>query len=381
MIRYLALDRSSSEIRAEIDDAVRRVIDRAQFVLGPELERFERDFSASLGVAHAIGVGNGLEALELALRAAEVGEGDEVVVAGHTFIATWLAVTRVGAVPVPIDPDPVTRVITPDAVAAAVGPRTRAVIPVHIYGVPADGAGIAEVAQRHGLTVIEDAAQAHGARYHGVPVGTFAHLTAWSFYPGKNLGALGDGGAVTTDDSVLAERVRRLRNYGSTTKHEHTLIGTNSRLDEIQAAVLRVKLRHLGDWNDRRAATARRYLEAFDPLPLGLPVVPPWAEPAWHAFVVTSPERDALAASLLAGGVETAVHYRIPPHQQVCYAGSQVGAAVLPETERLHREVLSLPVGPELSPGEVETVVTAVCRAVGMVGAIRAVPTGSGTAP
>jgi dTDP-4-amino-4,6-dideoxygalactose transaminase len=359
MIPFLDLRAATAELRAELDEASARVLDSGWFVLGPEVEAFEADWAAFTGAAHPVGVGTGLDALELALRAFDIGPGDEVIVPAHTFIATWLAVDRAGATPVPVEPGPSTMTLDPARLEAAISSRTRAVIPVHLYGRPADMDPIMAVAARHGLTVIEDAAQAHGARYRDRPAGSLGHAAAWSFYPAKNLGALGDAGAVTTSDPAIADRVRRLRNYGSRTKYVHEELGTNSRLDELQAALLRVKLRHLDAWNARRAAVAVRYGELLADLSLGLPPASDAeAASSWHLYVVRSAARDALAAGLREAGVETLIHYPRPPHRQAAYAGRGPWPD-LPIADELCDQVLSLPMGPHLPDASVVAVAEA----------------------
>jgi dTDP-4-amino-4,6-dideoxygalactose transaminase len=295
-----------------------------------------------------VGLANGLDALTLALRALDIGPGDEVIVPSNTYIATWLAVSAVGATPVPVEPDPATHNIDPARIAAAITPRTRAIIPVHLYGQPADMDPILEIARAHGLRVVEDAAQAHGARYRGRRIGAHGDIVCWSFYPGKNLGALGDAGAVTTNDAALAERVAVLRNYGSRRKYVNEEAGVNSRLDPVQAAVLRVKLGVLDDWTDRRRAVAAAYAGGLTGSDLILPHVPDWADPAWHLYVVRSPGRDALQARLTGAGIGTLIHYPIPPHMQAAYAGLGMAPDALPLARDLAQEVLSLPMGPHL---------------------------------
>ena len=364
-VPFLDLRAAHAELREEIDDAVLRVTNGGWYLLGEELTAFESEFAAFTGARHCIGVGNGLDALHLSLRALGVGPGDEVIVPSHTFIATWLAVSQVGATPVPVEPDPGTYILDPERVADAIGPRTRALLPVHLYGQPADMDALREVADRHGLLVLEDAAQAHGARWAGRTIGTHGHAAAWSFYPGKNLGAYGDGGAITTSDDALAERLRALRNYGSRTKYVHEVQGINSRLDDLQAAILRVKLRHLGAWNERRRRAAQRYLEAFADLPITLPVEAPDAESVWHLFVIRSLDRDRLLRELRADGVETLIHYPIPPHRQGAYQGTPLAHSSLPIAERLAGEVLSLPIGPHLTDEQQDQAIGAVrARAV-----------------
>ena len=349
-------------VQEHIDAAVLRVARSGRYLLGPELAAFEEEFARYCENDHCVGVGSGLDALELTLRALEVGPGDEVIVPGHTYIATWLAVTAVGARPVPVEPEADSYLIDPERLAAAITPRTRAVLPVHPYGHPADLDAIDAVAASRGIPVVEDAAQAHGARHRGRRVGS-RYVAAFSFYPGKNLGALGDAGAVVTSDARLAERVRLLRNYGSRVKYRHEVPGTNSRLDEIQAAALRVKLPYLDRWNARRAAVAARYTEHLAGLPgLTVPAVRPWAEPVWHQYVVRAARRAELVSALEAAGVETLVHYPVAVHRSGAYAGAVTGP--LPRCERLADEVLSLPMGPQLTAQDVTAVIAAVREAM-----------------
>jgi dTDP-4-amino-4,6-dideoxygalactose transaminase len=309
-----------------------------------------------------VGVGSGLDALRLILLALEIGPGDEVIVPSNTFIATWLAVSQVGAAPIPVEPDPATHNITADLIEPSISDRTRAIMPVHLYGQPADMDPIIALGREHGLPVIEDAAQAQGALYRMRRAGSLGNAAAFSFYPGKNLGALGDAGAVTTDDDALAERLRMLRNYGSKRKYHHDLPGLNSRLDSLQAAFLRVKLRHLDKFNDRRRAVAAIYLEALREDVI-LPEVPSWAEPVWHLFVVRHRQRDQLQSALNDAGVETLIHYPIPPHRSGAYA--EYSHFELPVAEQLADEVLSLPIGPHLPKEQAERVIEAVREAVG----------------
>jgi dTDP-4-amino-4,6-dideoxygalactose transaminase len=358
-VPFLDLRAATLELREEIDAATARVFDSGSFLLGKELEAFEDEFAKYVGVRHCIGVGNGLDALHLSLRALGVGPGDEVLVPSNTYIATWLAVTYAGAKPVPVEPDERTYNIDPARLEAAITNRTKAVIPVHLYGQPADMDAILGIAKTHKLWVLEDAAQAHGARYKGNRVGGIGDAAGWSYYPGKNLGALGDGGAVTTNNSELAERIRSLRNYGSVVKYFHEIKGFNSRLDEIQAAVLRVKLRHLDDWNDRRRKVAAFYIRELGNFNLTLPSVPDSAEPVFHLFVVRSKRRDDLQRHLKSAGINTLIHYPLPPHLQAAYSDLGLTPGSLPISERIHAEVLSLPMGPQLSESQAATVVRA----------------------
>jgi dTDP-4-amino-4,6-dideoxygalactose transaminase len=344
----------------ELAEAFARVLDSGWYILGGEVQAFETEYAAWCGAGHAVGVANGLEALSLSLRALGVGSGDDVLVPSNTYIATWLAVTHVGANPVPVEPCENSCNMDPTRLAAAMTPRTRAIMPVHLYGQPADMDPILAFASEHGLAVVEDGAQAHGAVYRGRRLGAHGHLVAWSFYPGKNLGALGDGGAITTDDPALAARLRTLRNYGSARKYHNDVIGWNSRLDELQAALLRVRLPMLDADNARRQAIAARYQAALIHPRLTLPGVLPDVEPVWHLYVVRHPERDRLQARLAEMGIGTMIHYPVPPHLQPAYADLGIAAGSLPLAERIHAEVLSLPMGPTLRDEEVDRVIDAV---------------------
>jgi dTDP-4-amino-4,6-dideoxygalactose transaminase len=362
-VPFLDLKAAVDELRPDIDAAVGRVLGSGHYVLGPEVEAFESDFAAYCEAAHAVGVADGLDALHLVLRAWGIGPGDEVIVPSNTYIATWLAVSQCGASPVAVEPDPATHNMNPASIKEALTSRTRAIIPVHLYGQPADMDAIVTLARAHGLKVLEDAAQAHGARYRGRRIGGGGgDAAAWSFYPGKNLGALGDGGAVTTNDPELADRLRVLRNYGSRVKYVNEMPGFNSRLDPLQAAVLAVKLRRLDEWNARRRDVAARYLQALAGSGLSLPFVPEWAEPVWHLFVVRHPRRDELQRQLAEAGIGTLIHYPIPPHRQSAYAGHPQAGRGLPIAEQLAGEVLSLPIGPHLGEDAVEAVIHALRR-------------------
>jgi dTDP-4-amino-4,6-dideoxygalactose transaminase len=363
MIDFLNLRAVNAPHEAALLDAAQRVVRSGWYITGEETSAFEHDFARYCEVDHCIGVANGLDALHLILRALDIGPGDEVIVPGNTFIATWLAVSQVGAVPVPVDPDPHTSNIDPSQVSAAVTSRTRAIIAVHLYGQPADMSRLAQIASQHGLALIEDAAQAHGARHQGRRVGGWGDAAAFSFYPGKNLGALGDGGAVTTRDARLADRIRMLRNYGSTQKYRHEVQGVNSRLDEIQAAMLRAKLPFLDAENEARRQLAQRYMSGLAPLALGLPQVQPGNEAVWHLFVVQVEAREQVQAQLARRGIGTAIHYPTACHQQAAYAHS--AWPPLPESERQARQVLSLPLSPAHHPDEIDTVIEALAQVVG----------------
>ena len=363
-IPFLDLVALHAPIQEQLDEAWRAVSRSGRFILGPEVARFEAEFARYCGVAHAVGVGSGLDAIHLVLRAWGLGPGDEVIVPGNTYIATWLAVSLTGATPVPVDPYPSTANIDITKLSTAITDRTRAVIPVHFYGQPVDMDPLRALAQKHGLKVLEDAAQSHGARYRGRRTGSLGDAGAFSLYPGKNLGALGDGGVITTDDEALAERLRALRNYGSPVKYDHPVQGLNSRLDTLQAALLSVKLPHLDRWNQRRREIAGRLLEGLEGLPnLTLPVCEPWAEHVWHLFVVRHPRRDALQAALVERGVDALKHYPRAPHQCGAYA-DHVPPGSLPETEAFAASVLSLPIGPHLDDGVVQALIGRVRDAV-----------------
>lgn len=358
-VPFLDLASMHEPLRGELANAFRRVLDGGWYILGPETDAFEKEFAAYCGVKHCVGVGNGLDALQLILRGMDIGPGDEVIVPSNTYIATWLAASNVGARPVPVEPLEGTYNIDPTRVEDAVTPRTRAIIAVHLYGQPADMDALACIARKHGLKLIEDAAQAHGARCRGRRTGSLGDAAGFSFYPSKNLGALGDGGAVTTDDEDLAKRVRMLRNYGSQQKYLNRVRGYNSRLDELQAAILRVKLPYLDLWTEGRKSVATRYLERLKDVDIVLPAVAAWADPVWHLFVVRSAHRDLLIQELDAKGVQTQIHYPIPPHQQDAYADLAIPEGVLPLAERIHREILSLPIGPAMTQTDVDYVIDA----------------------
>jgi dTDP-4-amino-4,6-dideoxygalactose transaminase len=355
-IPFLDLHAAHSELSAEIETRVTAVLRSGTYIGGEEVAVFEAAWAEFTQSRHCIGVGNGLDALTLSLLAAGVGPGDQVIVPAHTFIATWLSVTATGADPVPVDPAPGAHLIDADGVREALTSRTRAIVPVHLYGDPVDLDPILQLAAQHGILVIEDAAQAHGARYRGRRIGSHGHLVAWSFYPGKNLGAAGDAGAVTTNDSELAERVRMLANYGSLEKYVHLERGVNSRLDPIQAAVLRIKLEHLDAWNARRSAIAALYRSNI-PEKYLLEQVAESGDPVHHLMVIRTPERDRVRAELDANGIQTGIHYPTPPHGQGAYRELSASAGwSLPVCDDLSRTVLSMPMGPHLSPSSVEQV-------------------------
>jgi len=360
VIPFLDLKAPHVELRDEISNAVTRVIDSGWYVLGPEVEAFEAEYAKYCNVSHCIGVGNGLDALHLALRAMDVGPGDEVIVPSNTYIATWLAVSQCGATPVPVEPVEATFNIDPNLIEAAITPHTKVILPVHLYGQPADMDPILTIARKHGLRVLEDAAQAHGAKYKSKRIGGHGDAVAWSFYPGKNLGALGDAGAVTTNDPELVDRIKVLRNYGSREKYVNEVRGFNSRLDPIQAAVLRVKLKYLDIWNARRSTIAKHYLQALNECDLILPFVLGWADSVWHVFVVRHQRRDALQQRLADAGIGTLIHYPIPPHKQEAYADEAMPGNAFPLASNMADEVLSLPIGAHMTANDVSHTIDAI---------------------
>lgn len=360
MIPFLDLAAPYRELKAEIDAAVSRVLNSGWYILGPEVEAFEGEWADYCGAQYSVGLANGLDALILALRALDIGPGDEVIVPSNTYIATWLAVSAVGARPVPVEPDPATHNIDPARITAAITSQTKALLPVHLYGQPADMDPILALAKRHGLAVIEDAAQAHGARYRGRRIGGHGDIVCWSFYPGKNLGAMGDGGAITTNRADLADKVRLLRNYGSREKYVNEVQGSNSRLDPLQAAVLRVKLGHLDAWTDRRRDIAKAYYAGLSGSDLILPHVPDWADPVWHLYVVRASDRDKVQKRLSDAGIGTLIHYPIAPHMQKSYADLGIPLDALPVARKFASEVLSLPIGPHLAMQDAMTVLNAI---------------------
>ena len=360
MIPFLNLQAAYDELRLDIDAAVNRVLASGQYIGGGEVTAFEEEFAAYCGAEQAVAVGNGLDALHLALRAMGIGPGDEVIVPANTYIATWLAVTMTGATPVPIEPDRVSYNIDPDLVERAISPRTRCILPVHLYGQAADLSSIYRIAERHNIRTLEDAAQAHGAMHNGKKVGGHGATVAWSFYPGKNLGAVGDAGAVTTNDPKLAQAIRLLRNYGSEVKYKNALRGYNSRLDPIQAAVLRVKLRFLDEWNRRRVCLANHYTSALSGLPVQLPAVAAGNSHVWHLYVIITSRRSELQDWLRQNSIETLIHYPIPPYAQSAYAGLGLSGSDFPLSGLIAESALSLPIGPHLQIDQAERIVAAV---------------------
>jgi dTDP-4-amino-4,6-dideoxygalactose transaminase len=357
-IPFLDLKSINLQHTEELESAFARVLRSGSYILGAEVSAFEEEFAAYCGAPHAVGVANGLDAISLILKGYGIGSGDEVIVPSNTYIATWLAASHCGAVPVAVEPDERTYNIDPSKIEAAITSRTRAIIPVHLYGQPADMDAINAIAAKHGLKVIEDAAQAHGSVYKGRRAGTLGDAAAFSFYPGKNLGALGDGGAITTEDPALADAVRVQRNYGSRIKYHNEVLGSNSRLDELQAALLRVKLPALDKGNEQRAKISEFYLQQLADCPsILLPSVLEGTVPVWHLFVIRYAQRDLLAKNLAEAGIGTVIHYPVPPHKQPCYSNLGYIDGSFPIAEAIHREVLSLPIGPTMTLEEAAKVV------------------------
>jgi dTDP-4-amino-4,6-dideoxygalactose transaminase len=359
-VPFVDLRAQHDQLSGGFSNALQQVIGRSSFILGNELESFEQEFAAYCGVSSAIGVASGTDALHLALRACEIGAGDEVITVSHTFIATTLAIHFVGAEPVFVDIDPITYTMDVDQVEKAITHRTKAILPVHLYGQTAHMQPLVDIARRHDLRLIEDACQAHGAEYEGRKAGTLGDIGVFSFYPAKNLGALGDGGMVVTNDRALTDKVRLLRNYGQREKYHHIIPGLNSRLDELQAAFLRVKLPHLNDWNDRRRGHAALYRNSIHSESLRLPEEAPWAKHVYHLYVVRCSSRDTLQKHLIDSGIQTLIHYPVPVHLQEAFARFSKRTWHLPETEKAANQVLSLPMYPELSNEQVQTVAAAI---------------------
>ena len=360
-VPFLSFQPQHVPVREEIMAAIGRVYDSYWYVLGDEVKKFEQAYNAFNQVPHTIGVANGLDALVLALRVLGVGPGDEVIVPSNTYIATWLAVTQVGATPVPVEPDPVTSNINPDLIEAALTSRTRAIMPVHLYGQACRMTEIMALAQKHSLYVVEDNAQSQGAAFNGQITGSFGDINGTSFYPGKNLGALGDAGAVTTNNAELDQKVRVLRNYGSQQKYYNEVVGYNSRLDELQASVLEVKLKHLPEWTRQRqqvAAWYDQYLAGI--VGLRLPALADGATHVYHLYVVHTSQRDAMQQHLMAQGIGTMIHYPVPPHRQQAYATMQLSAGAFPIAEELAATCLSLPMYPGMSEEQVQAVTVAI---------------------
>lgn len=358
MIPFIDLKKEYTEIKWEINEAIQQVIEKGTFILGEETEKFEREFSSYIGVKHGVGVNSGSDALFLTLKALGISTGDEVITVSHTFIATADAITRNGATPVFVDINPETYCIDAEKIEEKITKRTKAILPVHIYGHPAEMDTIREIAQAHDLHVVEDACQAHGAEYGGKKVGSLSDAGCFSFYPIKNLGAYGDGGIIVTNNEELAAKLRMLRNYGQRQKYHHELIGINSRLDEIQAAILRVKLKHLNEWNSKRRENAKSYNELLSEAKIITPAEKN-AKHAYHLYVIRCKERDALKQYLLKNEIQTLIHYPTPVHKQKAYKDLS-SSYRLPITEEICKEILSLPMFPQLTKKEIESVAKAI---------------------
>jgi dTDP-4-amino-4,6-dideoxygalactose transaminase len=358
-VPFLNLKATYLELQQEIDASIKRVLESGYYILGEEVDFFEKDYAVYCEAQHCVGLANGLDALHLALIALGVGDGDEVIVPSNTYIATWLAVSQCGATPIPVEPDNMTYNIDPTLIEAKITLRTKVILPVHLYGQPADMDPILSIARKYGLKVLEDGAQAHGARYKSKRIGAHGDVVAWSFYPGKNLGAYGDGGAITTDNPEIAERIRILRNYGSRQKYVNDICGFNSRLDPIQAAVLSIKLKVLDEWNARRSAVAFRYQTELVNTSLTLPFVPDWADPAWHLYNVQHRQRDTLQLKLNDANIGSLIHYPIPPHLQHAYKAAGYFVGSFPVAENIANHCLSLPIGPHLDEAQVSAVIAA----------------------
>jgi dTDP-4-amino-4,6-dideoxygalactose transaminase len=357
-IPFLDLKAQYLELRSELDQAYQKVMQSGWYILGEEVKSFEQEYATYIGAKHCIGVGNGLEALHLILMGYDIGPGNAVIVPANTYIASWLAVSYTGAIPIPVEPDPSTYNIDPQRIEQAITANTKAIMPVHLYGQPVEMKTIRQLAEKYGLRVIEDAAQAHGGRYRDRKAGNLGDAAGFSFYPSKNLGALGDAGAVVTNDESLADKIRILRNYGSRAKYYNEVKGHNSRLDPLQAAFLRVKLRHLEEWNLRRRTIAEHYIDKLSQIPnLGLPYVPPDVVPVWHLFVISHPERDRLQKHLKEQGIGTLIHYPVPPHLSGAYQELGYQTGDFPITEKMAHSFLSLPIGPHMSIDDADFVI------------------------
>ncbi|HEY5799757.1 MAG TPA: DegT/DnrJ/EryC1/StrS family aminotransferase [Burkholderiaceae bacterium] len=356
-VPFLDLGAAYRELQDELEPALLASMRSGWYIGGPSVESFERAFAAYTESAHCVSLANGLDALHLALRAFDIGPGDEVIVPSNTYIATWLAVSQCGAIPVPVEPVEGTSNLDPALIEAAITPRTRVILPVHLYGQPADLDPILAIARKHGLRVLEDGAQVHGARYKGKRIGGHGDIVTWSFYPGKNLGALGDAGGITTNDAKLADRISVLRNYGSRVKYINEEPGYNSRLDPIHAVAMEIKLKHLDSWNARRTVAAAAYNRGLADTGLMLPEVPDWAEPVWHLYTIRTADRDGLQKYLADAGIGTMIHYPRPPHLQQAYANAGFRKGQFPIAERMAEELLSLPIGPQMHAEQIEYVI------------------------
>lgn len=357
MIKFLDLKLAYEELEDEISGSIKEVLSSGWYIGGERLEVFEENFSKYSGSKYTIGVANGLDALKLSLKALNISQGDEVIVPSNTYIATWLAVTEVGATPVPVEPDETTYNISINNIKKLVTNKTKAILPVHLYGHPVDSDPIENFIRDKKISLVYDAAQAHGSLYKGNPIGGLGDATAWSFYPGKNLGAFGDAGAITTNDLSLANKLRALRNYGSHKKYVNDVIGYNSRLDPIQAAALDVKLKYLSEWTSRRSKIADRYSSEISKAYFETPVTKNWANHGWHLYVIRTKHREEAISYLNEKKIETIIHYPIPPHKQKAYLNNYKNLGKLPVAESMSDEVLSIPIGPHLKDNEVDYII------------------------
>lgn len=363
-VPFLDLKASYEEIQEEIEEAILRSSRSGQYIGGPMVEDFERDFSNYVDSKYCVGVANGLDALVLSLKVLGIKSGDEVIVPSNTFIATWLAVSQCGATPIPVEPDINTYNIDVQKVESAITNKTKAIIPVHLYGQPADIDEISHIAKKHNLFVIEDAAQAHGSKYKNRRIGSHSDLVAWSFYPGKNLGAIGDGGGITTNNEDLEANLISMRNYGSSERYKNDVLGLNSRLDPVQASVLSVKLKYLDEWNSRRSSIANTYLEELSELDITLPFVNNYNECVWHLFCIRVANRDRIRSKLMEFGIDTLIHYPIPPHMQRAYKYLSYKEDDFPISKSMSSELISLPIGPSLSDEHLEYIISSIKRAI-----------------
>lgn len=359
-INFLDVKSTYTELENEINGAITNVLKSGRYILGNEVDLFENEWAKYCEADFSVGVGNGFDALQLSLRALGVGQGDEVIVPSNTYIATWLAVSHCGAKPVPVEPNEETYNINPLLIEKAITDKTKVILPVHLYGQPADLDPILKIAKKHNLYVLEDAAQCHGARYKSRRIGTHGDAVCWSFFPGKNLGAFGDGGAITTNNKEIATKLKVLRNYGSEKKYYNSYLGFNSRLDPIQAAILRIKLKVLDKWNSRRKNIAFNYLKLLENLNIKIPFVPSWADPVWHLFVVRTQKRDIFQTQLFSRGIETIIHYPVPPHKQKAFTEKGYNNQHLPISENMAKEIISLPIGPHLEDKDLKFIISSI---------------------
>lgn len=356
-IPFLDIKAGYIELKSELDAAVVKTLESGRYILGEEVESFEREFAAFCGAKYCVSVGNGLDALHLSLLALKVGPGDEVIVPSNTYIATWLAISQCGATPIPVEPDLITYNIDVKKIEQAVTSKTKGILPVHLFGNPVDIDSIVDIGNKYSIKILEDGAQAHGALYKNKKIGGHGNIVAWSFYPGKNLGAFGDGGAITTDNEDLAESIKALRNYGSKVKYVNDVRGFNSRLDPVQASVLRIKLRNLERWNSRRKCIADMYIKRINNKKIIKPKIEEGSSSAWHLFVVQHENRNNFQKYLASKGIETLIHYPIPPHRQKAYSDFSFKDNNFPIADFLANSIISLPIGPHLDDQSINYII------------------------